>query len=115
MSPISSTDVGVEGVNLYVGGGPAGGTGKVDRAFDQDAGIALGFINDIEKRVDVIYDTVGSIPKRVIAAPIFAAARALKPTQFFVCKDLPWRPSAKAERERLAEQLKNAAKPGARP
>ena len=115
MSPISSTDVGVDGVNLYAGGGPAGGTGKVDRAFDQDVGISLGFINDKEKRIDVIYRTDGSLAKRVAAAPIYAAARALKPTQFFVCKDLPWRPSAKAERERLAEQLKNAAKPGARP
>ena len=114
-STVSSADVGVEGANLYAGSGPTGATGKVDQAFDQDRDISLGLINEKEKRVDVIYRTAESLPKVIAAAPIYAAARALKPTQFFVCKDLPWRPSAKVEREQLAEQLKNSAKSGARP
>ena len=115
MSPISSTDVGVDGVNLYAGGGPAAATGHVDQAFSDTSDISKAVINEKTKTVVGVFETFGSYPKRVAAAPIYAAARALKPTQFFVCKDLPWRPSAKAERERLAEQLKNAAKPGARP
>jgi len=101
-------DVLVVGSDIYVGGG--GDDHRLRGAF------SLNYVhwyaaNSAERKIEPRYHaSAESAPKE--DAAVLNRARAYKnkfsdDSDYFVCKDLPWRPSVKKEREMLKQQRKD--------
>jgi len=100
-------DVLVMGGDIYVGGG---GEGHRLRGAFSDNYVYWYTADPTEKTIETRHEPSAQ-PDRQVTARILALVRAEKPKfsnelDYFVCKDLPWRPSVKKEREMFKQQQK---------